>query len=454
MARTFVGFGFGAIQAGLFLAEAYLSRNFDRLVVAEVLPDVVEAVAAAGAFTVNIGHADHIEALTVAPVEIYRPQVSAQRARLVAAVAEASELATALPSVDLYAGGDPAADVAGILAEGLRRKALAGGPLAVIYTAENHTHAAQLLREAVLQRVPPAEHEGVLAVVQFLDTIIGKMSGAPDEVAGLAPIVPGLTRAYLVEAFNRILIDQIARSGAQVIGAQADCKQSASSSAGGMQTGTSALREEWADYRRGIEVFVEKPDLLPFAQAKLYGHNAGHALAAYLAHQLNFTRIDQLTGRPDVLRFVTDAMLHESGAPLCRRYAGSDPLFTPDGFREYAEDLVVRMVNPYVRDTVARVGRDPARKLGWDDRLVGAMRLAAGVGAAPQRYALGVAAALAWLGVRVQETSAYLERLWSPAQPDAAEVQAILHLIARAQVRLQNWSAEGFPLLETVGIEK
>ena len=96
MGRTFVGFGFGAIQAGLFLAEAHLSGNFDRLVVAEVLPDVVAAVAAAGAFTVNIGHADHIEALTVSPVEIYHPQGWEDRAQLVAAVAEAAELATAL----------------------------------------------------------------------------------------------------------------------------------------------------------------------------------------------------------------------------------------------------------------------------------------------------------------------------------------------------------------------
>ena len=32
---TFVGFGFGAIQAGLFLYEAYRSGNFGRLVVAE-----------------------------------------------------------------------------------------------------------------------------------------------------------------------------------------------------------------------------------------------------------------------------------------------------------------------------------------------------------------------------------------------------------------------------------
>jgi hypothetical protein len=103
MTRTFVGFGFGAIQAGLFLAEAFLSRNFDRLVVAEVLPDVVSAVRAAGSFTVNVGHADHIEALTVAPVEIYQPGVAGERNSLIAAVAVASEMATALPSVDFYA---------------------------------------------------------------------------------------------------------------------------------------------------------------------------------------------------------------------------------------------------------------------------------------------------------------------------------------------------------------
>jgi mannitol-1-phosphate 5-dehydrogenase len=386
MGRTFVGFGFGAIQAGLFLAEAYLSHNFDRLVVAEVLPDVVEAVAASRAYTVNIGHASHIEALTVAPVEIYRPQAAEERERLVAAVAEAAEMATALPSVSLYGGGDPAVSVAG-----------------------------------VLQHVPPPEQAGVLAVVQFLDTIIGKMSGAPDEVAGLAPAAPGLSRAFLVEAFNRILIDQVQRPP---------------------QSG-------WIDYRRGIEVLVEKPDLLPFAQAKLYGHNAGHALAAYLAHQLGFTRIDQLAGRPDILQFVLDAMLLESGAPLCRRYTGSDPMFTTDGFRHYAEDLIVRMVNPYVRDTVARVGRDPARKLGWDDRLIGAMRLAAAAGVRPQRYALGVAAALAWLQVSEQAAPAFLLRLWAPAAPDKPEAESILYEIAGAQRRLQQWSAQGFPRLDT-----
>ena len=42
-----------------------------------------------------------------------------------------------------------------------------------------------------------------------------------------------------------------------------------------------------------------------------------------------------------------------------------------------------RFENAAVRDPVARVGRDPLRKLAGDDRLVGAARLAAAAGVAP-----------------------------------------------------------------------
>ena len=83
----------------------------------------------------------------------------------------------------------------------------------------------------------------------------------------------------------------------------------------------------WQEYTRGITVFVEESELQPFAQAKLYGHNAGHALAAYLGHELGLTRIDELADPPDVLRFVRAAMLYESGVPLCRRYANVDQCF-------------------------------------------------------------------------------------------------------------------------------
>ena len=438
MTRTFVGFGFGAIQAGLFLTEAYLSHNFDRLVVAEVLPDVVSAVRAAGSFTVNIGHADRIEALTVGPVEIYQPGVAAERTALIAAVAAASEMATALPSVDFYTRGsagsavDGVADsVAAILAAGLRMKAASGGPLAIVYTAENNTRAAHLLQSAVLALIPGPEQAQVMSRVQFLDTIIGKMSGVP-EAADLSPIAPGLPRSFLVEAFNRILIDQIERPG---------------------MVHARHLDPSWQDYARGITVFVEKSELQPFAQAKLYGHNAGHALAAYLGHKLGLTRIDQLAARPDLLGYVRDAMLYESGTPLCRRYANVDPMFSPAGYRAFVDDLVVRMVSPYVRDTISRVGRDPARKLGWNDRLVGAMRLAAADSVPPHRYATGAAAALDWLAVPLFERPQYLHQLWAADNAERSEAEHMSELIVRASARLQTWSAEGFPPLETVELQ-
>ena len=416
---VFVGFGFGPIQAGLFLAEAQLAGGFDRLVVAEVVPEVVAAVRAAGAFTVNIGHADRIEALTVAPVEIYSPLAPVERAALVDAVAAATELATALPSVEFYGRGG-AASVAALLAEGLARKAAAGGPLAVIYAAENHTRGAELLEEAVLAWTPPELCAAVRARVQFLDTVIGKMSGAPEATAGLAELAPGLGRAYLVEAFNRIQVSQIDRSAAG-----------------------------WQSFVRGLAVFAEKADLTPFAEAKLYGHNAGHALAAYLAHQVGFTQIDQLRQRPDLLNFITRAMVDESGAALCARWAGVDALFSPAGFTAYAEDLVTRMVNPYVRDTVARVGRDPRRKLGWDDRLVGAMRRARQVGVTPWRYAWGVAAALEWLDTPAAATAATLCALWEKTEQDE-EVNALCAQIAAARAALAQWLERDCPTLESM----
>ncbi len=401
---TFVGFGFGPIQAGLFLAEAFESGNFERLVVAEVVPEIVAGVRRAGAFTVNVGHADHISALTVAPVEIYAPSAPADRAKLVEAVAAASELATALPSVTTYtAGGD--SSVASILAAGLLLKAERSGPPAVIYTAENHTHAAELLTEAVAAALPANHRRSVLQRVQFLDTVIGKMSGAPEEAADLQPVAPGVARAFLVEAFNRIYISALERPPGD---------------------------PTWANFRRGIERFVEQPDLAPFAEAKLYCHNAGHALAAYLAHKAGLHRIDELRQHPALLEIARSAMIEESGVALCARFGGVDPLFTPAGMRAYADDLVERMTNPFVRDTVARVGRDPARKLGWEDRLVGAMRRARTVGVTPYRYAQGAAAALEWLRVEPSSTASFLTELWRPAQPSVEEQTAILALIQQA----------------------
>jgi mannitol-1-phosphate 5-dehydrogenase len=427
--RTYVGFGFGAIQAGLFLYEASRSGAFGRLVVAEVLPEVVAAVRrAGGSYTVNIAHSDRVEQALVGPVELLDPAVAADRRQLVGAIAEAAEIGTAVPSIRHYTSSGEGS-LHRLLAAGLRVKVEGDGPRAVIYTAENHKDAAEILTNAVLAELPGRDPAAIRRRVCFLNTVIGKMSGVisdPDEiqVRGLAPTVPGSERAFLVEAFNRILISQVRFAG--------------------------------RPFRRGIAVFEEKPDLLPFEEAKLYGHNATHATAAYLAMAVGARRIADLAGMPGLLPFLRAAFIEESGKALIHRYAGFDPLFTPAGYAAYADDLLARMVNPFLGDTAERVGRDPERKLGWEDRLIGTLRMCLQEGVAPNRYAVGAAAALIALCPNLWSQDLpfadLLLPLWPGVSPESEEFQAVLQRIARGLWALRNWRAGGFQSLDSQGV--
>ena len=84
---TFVGFGLGPIQAGLFLYEALRSGNFRRLVAAEVMAPVVDAVRRAGGwYSINIAHPDRVETARVGTLEIENPADEADRRRLIEAI--------------------------------------------------------------------------------------------------------------------------------------------------------------------------------------------------------------------------------------------------------------------------------------------------------------------------------------------------------------------------------
>jgi len=66
MSHRLTGFGFGPIQAGLFVKEAFHTGSFERLVVAEIDPCLVQAVRANDqSYAVNVAHADGIEVATV-----------------------------------------------------------------------------------------------------------------------------------------------------------------------------------------------------------------------------------------------------------------------------------------------------------------------------------------------------------------------------------------------------
>jgi mannitol-1-phosphate 5-dehydrogenase len=422
--RTFVGFGFGAIQSGLFLYEAFLSGEFHRLVVAEVVPEVVSAVQQAkGFYYVNIAHQDRLESARVGPIEIHDPAVEADRKTILEAIINAEELATAIPSVAFYVSGKPGS-IHRLLAQGLQLKIEQGGPRAVIYAAENHNHAAEILEKAVMDLIPQEMHATIRQRVQFLNTVIGKMSqvvGDPREVQArnLASITPSYQRAFLVEAFNRILISKV------------------------------KFTEPFA---RGLGVLQEKENLLPFEEAKLYGHNATHAILGYLGALLGVKLISDLEVVPGMFSFARVAFIEESGAALIRKHTGFDPLFTPDGYRDFAEDLLERMTNPFLVDIIERVTRDTNRKLGWSDRLIGTMRMALEQGIEPNRYALGAAAALAQLEPPLLENQTgignILGTLWNGASPDPEEKNRAVALVQVAMKKLRSWRMAGFPDLE------
>ncbi len=386
--RTFVGFGFGPIQSGLFLYEAYRSGNFDRYVIAEVDAPLVDAVQATGGrYQINIAHPDHIEQVAVEGVRLYHPARPEDRRKLVRAIAEADELATALPSVQFYDSGD-SSSVVSLLADGLGQRD--PDRPAIIYAAENHNHAAEILGDALRDRVPDRSR----AKIQTLNTVVGKMSGVVtdgDTIARLelAPLTPETPRAVLVERFNHILISRVTLDG----------------------------------FQRGIQVFVEKDDLLPFEEAKLYGHNAIHALIGFLAERRGLTTMAQAAEHDDILITARAAFLDESGAALIEKYGHlNEPLFTRDGYQASAEDLLQRMFNPHLNDLVARVTRDARRKLAYDDRLFGTMRLALNHGIRPRHMARGAAAALCSpeipsIGSKAELRSALCD-IWGP-QDDA-----------------------------------
>jgi mannitol-1-phosphate 5-dehydrogenase len=405
--RTFVGFGFGAIQGGLFLYEAHRSGNFGRLVVAEVVPEVVEAVRrSGGCYRVNVATRTGIEVHEVSKVEIFNPLVPDDAAKLAAALAEASEICTALPSVDFFTRGEPS--VAGLIAEAIRRKTGdASLPACIVYAAENHNHAAEILQAACDKPLTAATRAKASQRVQFLNTVIGKMSGVVTDPAQikndrLACLTEGSTRALLVEEFNRILITQVRLPG----------------------------------FDRGIKVFIEKPDLLPFEEAKLYGHNATHALLGYLARRKGHRFMSDVRNDTALMTLAREAFLEESGAAMIARHQGLDLLFTPEGYRAYADDLLERMTNPWLRDLVERITRDPRRKLGWDDRLIGTMRVALDAGVQPRRFALGAAAAVESLA-SPRPLADTLNELWPAADEPPGRKAELMKLIAAAFAGMQ-----------------
>jgi hypothetical protein len=370
--KTFLGIGLGPIQTGIFLDGAFRG-GFDRLVIADVDAALIQAVRDnGGTIQINIASNDAVTTQTIPGVEIYNPSVPEDLKKLTEAAAQADEVATALPSIAFFKHLGWVK--AGFTQQPQRRR--------FVYAAENHNHAAEELEKAI----------GPFPQTRYLNTVVGKMSCIfpADECARreIPTLTPSADRGHLVEAFNKILIQS--------------CDGIA---------------------ERQVQGLYDKADLLPFEEAKLYGHNAVHFWLGIHAQRNGVQLMHELAGDTELIAKARIAFVNESGAALCKKWAGVDELFTEAGFAAYADDLLVRMVNPYLTDRVDRVCRDLERKLSWDDRVIGTLRVVLGQGLCPRVFAEGAALAASQLfGNDAGKIRSGLEALWNHWDEEAARV--------------------------------
>lgn len=220
--------------------------------------------------------------------------------------------------------------VAGIITDGLRlRKQQNQTDPLNIFACENGFRATSTLKEAVLSRVDDSLRTWINEHVGFADVAVDR----------IAPNREGYATHPLdavVERFFEWNIEKPALKGELEI--------------------------------PGV-TFVQQLD--PFLERKLFILNGAHVTAAYAGfYKQKHTVFEAM--KDSETEALVEAVQMEAAAGLAKRYVTLDIA----GLRHYAKVVRDRFLNPHISDDVARVGRDPLRKLGAQDRLVGPLHLA------------------------------------------------------------------------------
>ena len=113
-----------------------------------------------------------------------------------------------------------------------------------------------------------------------------------------------------------------------------------------------------------VEGLSLKENLNAYIERKLFTLNTGHAITAYLGAQKNKETIYEAINDSEIKNIVLGAM-RESGEVLIKRHG-----FRSEEHEAYIQKILNRFFNPYLKDSVFRVGREPMRKLSYNDRLI------------------------------------------------------------------------------------
>lgn len=330
----FLMYGAGSIGRG-FIGPLFAKAGYE-VVFVDIDRRVVDALNAANCYRYTIA-ADPPYDEVVGNV---RAIDGADERAVLGAIASCDLMATALGAAVLQ-------KVAPLIARGFSQRMKTGGAPLNILICENLKDAPLLLREWLVKNLPEAEIPLLDKNCGLVETAIGRM------------IPPG------------------ARSGDDPL---------------------HLTVEEYGFLPADKDAFIGEPPKLqtlipysPFAfyeERKLYMHNMGHAVCAYLGLRYGCETMGQAMSDL-AIRLITQSAMTESAAMLSLKFG------VPFAkIYDHAEDLMLRFGSAALGDTCERVGRDPMRKLRAGDRLAGALAQCREHGVHPVYIALGYAAAL------------------------------------------------------------
>ena len=240
--------------------------------------------------------------------------------------------------------------IAPLLAAGLRERSQRGvkDPCNILL-CENLPHAASIVQEKVAGQLPPELKTEALSRTGFAGVVVGRMIPLlPQSLRERDPLLVLGEDYWVLPVDKQGLIPPIPK----------------------------------------VEGVLLCADFPAEEARKLYTHNMAHAVLAYHGYLAGHEYIAEAAADEELLKLAAQAT-EEATRGLLEAYDLDE-----DVQREYAATLLERFKNPFLMDTVIRVGRDPLRKLAPEDRLVGAARLALRAGVKPRALASAIAAAL------------------------------------------------------------
>ncbi|MCX8170765.1 MAG: mannitol-1-phosphate 5-dehydrogenase [Candidatus Bathyarchaeota archaeon] len=335
---------FGAGNIGRSLIGYIFSRAGYEVVFVDLIDEVVKALNERRRYEVVVR-------------DVYSEVICVENVRAVHAK-DLEKVSDEIASADVIATAVGTSNLPGVyetVAKGLIKRHSSGkGPIDILI-CENIRNASKLFREGLLKFLP--KDYPFDSMVGLVETCIGKM----------VPLIPEEQRRkdilmVVAEAYDKIIVDAKA-----------------------FKCGVP-----------NVEGIIPKENITAYVDQKLFVHNMGHAVTAYLGYITDprMRYIWEAISNPHVNKAVIKAMW-ESGEALIREYPDE---FNRENMGEYIEDLIRRFSNRALGDTIYRVGRDLPRKLSRDDRLIGALLLEAKHSIPFFYTSLGVAAAILFRG--------------------------------------------------------